>query len=121
MEPLIFLTNYENDYPKALQLYIDSNPHLVICPENRLHHQGLKQLLENESIPFETQSFGIDGFGPLQKGGRYELVGAGFAIITDEKIHLHYKSRGYKIGINREHAERINPLISDTEISFDIL
>jgi len=121
MNPLIFLPNHDKgESTKALQLYVDNNPHIVICPGNIFHHESLRELLERETIPFETQSFGRDGYGPKQKGDRYELVGAGSAIVTQDSIILYYKSRGYNIGINQEHAERIIPLIRNIEISWNI-
>ena len=120
MNTLIFLPDYKSKDIKALQLYIKDTPHLVICNGNRYHHQSLQELLKREQIPFDSKSFGRRGRGPKQKGNQYQLVGAGYAIINPHKIHLHNESEGYRIGINKEHAEKINELITDREITFKI-
>ena len=104
-----------DDGGKALQLYIDGDPLLVIGNVSRMHSDILTIILKRHEIPFQPIQLDEWGreFGPPPLGDRYELVGAGYAHILPNEITLLLNSDGYNMGIHEGHAKEIGDLLQD--------
>lgn len=98
MDPLIVLDSHDFICGKAIQLYIDKNP-IIVLGETLKHSELLEEVLEKYNIPFESVKN-----RPKILGERYELVGVSWAIMFPPKITLSNGSNIYQMGPSSTHA-----------------
>ena len=106
------------DTGKALQLYVDMVPVLVIGPDYRRstqkHGQILETFLTMNKVPFAKGRVGASKDDvPLPIGDRYRLVGAGLASIDSDRIELSDSSFGYNLSPDENHAREITALLGN--------
>lgn len=113
MSNLIILNEGIN-YGKAIQVYLDKVPYLIVGDESCWKHPGmLKKFLLDNDIPFEESWLYGNNFGPLALGkGEYKLAGAGWADLWyADKIMLSGQSDSYRMSPNERHAKEISDLL----------
>ena len=102
-------------YGKALQIYLEDAPYLVIGSDSNKHHEMLKIFLLDNKITFKEEMLHGPNFGPSAIGENYRLIGAGRAFIHyGGKVELSGQSDSYRISPNKKHVTHtIFPLLHD--------
>ena len=119
----------DQQYRKIIQVYADDQPFLrfdtipfAICDTNNhsLHARILRKLLIDLGLDYQTRAVPSSRqIIPKPSGSRYRLVGAGVAGLSPNyehpgtRISLFGDSSHYRIGIDKEHLDKIKPLWPD--------
>ena len=75
----------------------------------------LEQVLLEYNLSFSRISLGFSD-GPALTGGRYKVVGMGVCSNFGDVAYFRWDSLDYKIGIDKEHLSRVQPLIPETQL-----
>lgn len=103
-----------NDYIalcyRVIQLVLDGKPYLRFQDERELIHSDiLRSFLVKMVVHYTEEPNWRGSYIPNRKGERYELVGAGDAVLhlRDKVIVFRDRSTEYCLRINRGHIESI--------------
>jgi hypothetical protein len=116
MKEIPSINNFEEDFGKFIQVYVNDKPYMRIGAINILHGQIFRQLLNELNIPFNSKATGYvdenDNVSsimiPLKRGDLYELVGAGFVQLDKESLEFYGNSIDYNpLGVDENHLYKI--------------
>lgn len=106
--------NDGEDAGKAVQLYVDAKPIVILGDDSTPHGQLVARLLTETSTPFTLTSLADNREGAPLTGDRHRVAGAGAYVDFGGEIHLMGVSKGYSgLGPCPTHAAELSEAQSD--------
>ncbi len=109
----IFNYNGTEDAGKAVQLYVDEKPVVILGDDATHHGQLVARMLTETGVPFTLTSLADNRKGAPLIGDRHRVAGAGAYIDMGGDIALMGVSEGYGIGPCPDHASDISSAQSE--------